>query len=62
MTRIHNAVLLELLAVIGGQRELDALNAWLVVQNPNDPRTATYRKYRDQFEMRLREHPPKQQF
>jgi hypothetical protein len=44
----------EVLAVIGGQKELDALNAWLALQHPNDPRVPKFRKLRDEFDARLK--------
>lgn len=41
------------LAEIGGHKELEALNTWLTLQIPNDPRVPKFKKLRDEMETRL---------
>jgi hypothetical protein len=53
-------VAIESLARIGGQPELEALNTWLALQNPNDRMLPYFRGLRDQLEMRLLAQPRKQ--
>lgn len=50
------------LAKIGGRRELEAFNNWLIEQNPNDPRLPHFRRYRDQLESRLSAQPTRKPF
>lgn len=47
---------------IGGQPELDGMDAWLETQNPIHPLTITIKKRRDALETRLRTLPARRMF